>query len=95
MDELIYELSLLDNNALHFFTVDKVRLQGDFAEFELTIQTSSQQLLSHWLISCKHYLKAHIDQTNLGGDVTIKYDIFIVGHSYFSGAYFDAIRLSV
>ncbi len=93
MRELVQELSLLEKNALHLFTIDNVRTQGNFAEFELTIQTSSQ-ILSRWLITCKHCLKAKIDHTNLAREVTIKYDIFIVGSSYFSGAYFDATRLT-
>ncbi len=46
MRELVQELSLLDNNALYLFTVDNVSLQRDFAKFDLTIQASSQQLLS-------------------------------------------------
>lgn len=57
MRELVQELSLLDKNALHLFTVDNVRIQGNFAEFDLTIQTSSQNL-SQWLITCKHCLKS-------------------------------------
>ncbi|KJR13920.1 hypothetical protein CGJ93_12045 [Vibrio parahaemolyticus] len=93
MEELIHELSLLDNNALHLFTIDNVRLQGDFAEFILTIQTSSQ-LLNRWSITCKHCLKVHIDHTNLAREVTIKYDIFIVGSSYLAGSHFEATRLT-
>lgn len=93
MDELIHELSLLDTDALYLFTVDNVRIQGNFAEFDLTIQTSSQ-ILSRWLITCKHCLKAKIDHTNLAREVTIKYDIFIVGSSYFSGSYFEDTRLT-
>ncbi len=93
MKDLIHELRLLDTDALYLFTVDNVRIQGSFAEFDLTIQTSSQ-ILSRWLITCKHCLKAHIDNTNLAREVTIKYDIFIVGSSYFSGSYFDATRLT-
>lgn len=94
MEEFIHELSLLDNNALYLFTVDHVRLQGDLAEFTLTIQTSSQ-ILSRWSITCGHCLKAHIDQTNLAREVTIKYDILIVGSSYFSGSYFEAVKLTI
>ncbi len=94
MEELIHELNLLDNNALHLFTVDNVRLQGDLAEFSLTIQTSSQ-LFSRWSIKCRHCLKVHIDNTNLAREVVIKYDIFIVGSSYFSGVLFEATRLTI
>ncbi len=95
MRELVQELSLLDKNALYLFTVDNVSLQRDFAEFDLTIQASSKQTLSRWNITCKRCLKAHIDRTNLAREVTIKYDIFIVGSSYFSGAHFEANRLSI
>ncbi|MFH4799039.1 hypothetical protein [Vibrio alginolyticus] len=94
MEELIHELSLLDNNALHLFTVDNVKLHGDFAEFDLTIETSSE-LLSRWSITCRDCLKAHIDRTNLAREVTIKYDIFIVGSSYFAGSYFEVIKLTI
>ncbi len=92
MKELIHELSLLNDNALYLFTVDNVRLQGDFVEFSLTIHTSSQ-LLSRWRITCRHCLKAHIDRTNLAREVMIKYDIFIIGSTYFSGSNFDAMKL--
>lgn len=94
MMELVQELSVLDNDVLYLFTVNNVRLQGDFAEFDLTIQTPSQ-LLSRWNITCGHCLKAYIDRTNLAREVTIKYDIFIVGNSYFSGSYFKATRLTI
>ncbi|OMP48837.1 hypothetical protein BBM19_17835 [Vibrio parahaemolyticus] len=94
MRELVQELSLLDKNALYLFTVDNVSLQRDFAEFDLTIQASSQQTLSRWNITCKRCLKAHIDRTNLAREVTIKYDIFIVGSSYFAGSHFEATRLT-
>ncbi|MCG3724628.1 hypothetical protein EXA14_02420 [Vibrio cincinnatiensis] len=93
MKELIHELSLLDTDALYLFTVDNVRIKENFAEFDLTIQTSSQ-ILSRWLITCKHCLKAQIDLTNLAREVTIKYDIFIVGTTYFSGSHFEATRLT-
>ncbi len=93
MNELTHELSLLDTDALYLFTVDNVRIQGSFAKFDLTIQTSSQ-ILSQWRIRCKRYLKAHIDQTNLAREVTIKYDIFIIGTTYFSGSHFEASRLT-
>ncbi|AGQ93948.1 hypothetical protein M634_19120 [Vibrio parahaemolyticus O1:Kuk str. FDA_R31] len=93
MKELIHELSLLDTDALYLFTVDNVRIKENFAEFDLTILTSSQ-ILSRWLITCKHCLKAQIDHTNLAREVTIKYDIFIVGTTYFSGSHFEATRLT-
>ncbi|MQC31170.1 hypothetical protein FDE64_15380 [Vibrio parahaemolyticus] len=93
MEELIYELSLLNNSALYLFTVDNVRLQGDVAEFSLTIHTSPQ-LLSQWSITCRNCLKAHLDRTTLAREVTIKYDIFIVGSSYFSGSHFNASKIS-
>lgn len=94
MEELAYQLSLLDNNALYLFTINKVTVQGIYAEFELTIQTSSKKLLSRWSIRCNHCFKAHIDKTDLAREVTIKYDIFIVGSSYFSGSHFSATRLN-
>ncbi|TOK23579.1 hypothetical protein CGI22_13280 [Vibrio parahaemolyticus] len=85
MKEIIPELSLLNDNALYLFRVDNVRLQGDFAEFSLTIHTSSQ-LLSRWRITCRH-------RTNLAREVMIKYAIFIIGSTYFSGSNFDAMKL--
>ena len=94
MKDLTDEIALLDENALHEFRIDDVRLQGDRAEFLLTIIASQDNVvLSRWRVVCENCLGITVSRSDTPRVYRMKYGLMMIGKSSIKGRYFNASKV--